>query len=201
MFHCMLTSLLRSDQVDVDVVSNIGAILAPVCVSAMQCIDTQDPLQGIHAMCGNYTARDPSIAQAICELNVSLRAQCSLAQLVFTVSAIFSAVHAKYKKSRRVADLSNLLLVIESCAPLLRCLAAGAQSRTYTAVELDALCSLFASCRIEFLGSSAALNREFAPQAVHVLRGMYEAYLLLLQNLLDAGKAELILPAACSIMR
>lgn len=192
-----------------DLVSDIGAIFIPVCVSAMQSIGAKDAVLATQEMCSACTVGDTEVAQAICELSTSICTQCSLAQLLYTVSAIFSAVHGKYKKSPDLHTLQAVVRIIENCAPLLRSLAASAEIRRFSSIELDAVCSLILSCRIELLlpafslkAESAAEMSSFAPQAVGALQRVYDTYSLLLQNILrKAGRAELVLPAASSIVR
>lgn len=208
-FHSTLTCLICHDSGTA--MTAIGAVLIPTYVAAMQSISAQDSAilaQGMYAIYG--TTANTEVTQAVCELSASLGAHCSLAQLIYTVGAIISAVTAKCKKSRRIQDMESLVCVIESCATVLQSLAASAQSRSYTEIELRALCTLFASCRIELLPSTFEYQSvpeisSFAPQAVSALRGVYSSYATLLQHLAGdqtgAGRAELVLPAACSFVR
>lgn len=206
--------------------ANMCAILVPVAVAAMNGIDrqgtqqahsTHDTAQVTQTMCASYGTSDPAVVQAVSELSTILCTQCSLAQLLFTASAVLSAVYTKYKRNPHVPELTSLVCVIDSCVPLLKSLSTSAECKAYTAIELEAVCALFLSCRIDYVLTGAFVPEvsSLAPQAVGVLQRVYAIYALFMQNLLRRGEiagtriciagygggAEVVLPAASSLVK
>jgi len=187
-------------------VQNVGALLAPVATALVQIL-AQRSRAAIDRPTQEYVSRICRLLGAsgsescVFELSQMLCGQCSLAQLLFILSALISEIRSACSKAGQGLAgwyYNALLCAIEVCVPLQAMVVSSAQQGllSLSEVETEGLCELLAACsRIEYLPAATMADPSLSGRATALLLSLQEGYFALMREGAVRRK-QLLLPVA-----